>query len=354
MRTLLKSSLIAWSTALALALAASPAAADEPAPVAATASSSLPSDGEAIRQNALDGDESTAFATEGPAAEGDHLTLTFDEPVALDRVRVLAGSDDPIADAALEVSGDGERFEPLADVEDGEAVAEPGGRRVKALRIRVSGSADRPLVVREIAIESVPPVARFAVPIEFIATSDDPEMSDWVERAARACERAYPMLAEELRSEGYTPPRVVRMNLSNDYRGVAATGGDRIVGSVRYFRDHPDDVGAMVHEAAHVVQSYRGRRNPGWLVEGVADYVRFFKYEPENLGRIDPDRARYDASYRVSAAFLAYLVDRYDPELVRALNAAMRERRYDPSIFEERTGKPLEELGAEWKASLRP
>ena len=79
----------------------------------------------------------------------------------------------------------------------------------------------------------------------------------------------------------------------------------------------------MVHEAAHVVQSYRGHGNPGWLVEGVADYVRFFKYEPENLGRIDPDRARYDASYRVSAAFLAYLADRYDPELVRSVNARL-------------------------------
>ena len=49
---------------------------------------------------------------------------------------------------------------------------------------------------------------------------------------------------------------------------------------MKYFKANPDDIGAMVHETVHCVQLYRGRGNPGWLVEGVADYVRFFKYEP--------------------------------------------------------------------------
>ena len=68
----------------------------------------------------------------------------------------------------------------------------------------------------------------------------------------------------------------------------------------------PKDVGAMVHETVHCVQLYRGRGNPGWLVEGVADYVRFFKYEGGNIGiKLTPERAKYDASYRVTAAFHA-------------------------------------------------
>ena len=100
-------------------------------------------------------------------------------------------------------------------------------------------------------------------------------------------------------------------------------------------------------------QGYRTPNNPVWLIEGVADYVRFFKYEPGNLGRINPERARYDGSYRVTAVFLAYVSDRYNKELVRKLNQAMREGEYKEEVWKTLTKKTLSELGAEWKASLK-
>jgi hypothetical protein len=111
----------------------------------------------------------------------------------------------------------------------------------------------------------------------------------------------------------------------------------------------------MVHETVHCVQRYRrgGNRNPGWLVEGIADYIRFFKYEPGKLGRINPDRARYDGSYRVTAAFLAYVTEKYDKELVRKLNMAMRAGEYKEEVWKDCTGKTVQELGEEWKATLR-
>ncbi len=167
------------------------------------------------------------------------------------------------------------------------------------------------------------------------------------------CERAYPMINEELKSDGFKPPRLVRMTLKSSYDGVAMAGGGRITGSVRYFKDHPDDVGAMVHETAHIVQRYRTRGNPGWLVEGIADYVRFFKYEPGKIGRINANRARYNGSYRVTAAFLAYLTEKYDRELVRKLNKVMREGEYEAAIFKQLTGKNLQDLDKEWRATLR-
>ena len=124
---------------------------------------------------------------------------------------------------------------------------------------------------------------------------------------ARTCERAYPMINEELASEGFKPPQIIHLKLSKDYSGVAGTANDHIVGSVDYFRRHTKDVGAMVHETVHVVQAYRRGHRPGWLVEGISDYIRFFKFEPGKLGRINARTAHYDGSYRVSAAFLAYL-----------------------------------------------
>ena len=76
----------------------------------------------------------------------------------------------------------------------------------------------------------------------------------------------------------------------------------------------------MVHETIHVVQHYNSRSNPGWLVEGVSDYVRFFKFEPGKIGRINAARAHYNGSYRVTAAFLAFVTDKYDKQLVQKLN----------------------------------
>ena len=106
-----------------------------------------------------------------------------------------------------------------------------------------------------------------------------------------------------------------------------------------YHRTGP--VGAMVHETVHCVQNYRGRGLPGWLVEGIADYVRFWKYEPGKAGRLTPERARYDGSYRVTAAFLAYVSDKYDPKLVTKLNAEMFIARRKPSRVVLSTNEPL-------------
>jgi hypothetical protein len=179
-------------------------------------------------------------------------------------------------------------------------------------------AAQQPLVLRELTVLSEPAVTPFEYPVEFVVdVADAPEMQAWAENVARVCERQYRMINEELASEGFRPRRVVTMKLSKDYRGVAAAGRGRITGSVRFFQDHPEDIGAMVHETVHIVQDYRGRRNPGWLVEGVADYIRFFIYEPDNIGRLNPRRARYDGSYRISARFLAYLTEKYDRQIVK-------------------------------------
>ncbi|HEV3120878.1 MAG TPA: basic secretory protein-like protein, partial [Isosphaeraceae bacterium] len=189
-------------------------------------------------------------------------------------------------------------------------------------------------------------------PVEFIVdVTDAPEMREWAESVARICARAYPMINEELKSNGFKARHVITMRLSSDYTGVAAASGGHITGSVKFFKEHPDDVGAFVHETAHIVQAYRGN-NPSWLTEGIADYVRFFKFEPGKLGPIDPERAHYNQSYRVSAAFLAYLTDNYDKRTVLKLNTILREGQYKAEAFEQLTGKTLEQLDEEWRASL--
>jgi hypothetical protein len=107
----------------------------------------------------------------------------------------------------------------------------------------------------------------------------------------------------------------------------------------------------------HVVQQYgRARRanpnatrTPGWIVEGIPDYIRWFLYEPETRGaeitRRNLERARYDASYRITGNFLDWVVTTFDRDLVRNLNAAAREGQYRESLWETWTGQRLETLG---------
>lgn len=325
------------------------------APVGARVESTLATSGERVRQDAFDGDDATSYATE-PATAGDHaVALVFDEPVLVKSIEVRTGGDDGagrVDGGTLEGSADGQAFEKLADFHEGVAKADPK-RKLKAVRVVPEKGAEGPLAIREFVVDSDPAVRRFAFPVEVVVDElEAPGMRGWAEKAARECERFYDRINEALRSDGYKPPRIIRMSLKDGIDVPAYAGGDRVTGSVEWFKDHPDDVGAMIHETTHIIQNYRGRRNPGWLVEGVADYVRFVLYEPENIGGLNPQRAKYDDSYRVTARYLDYIVRKYDEDFVLKLNKAMREGKYSDDLFKEATGKTSEELGAEWKASL--
>ena len=86
-------------------------------------------------------------------------------------------------------------------------------------------------------------------------TADAPDLKPWAESTARACERAYAMINDELGSDGSRPPRRIWLALSTSYRGVAKMSGDHIVGSADHFRGHRKDVGAIVHETVHVARA---------------------------------------------------------------------------------------------------
>jgi hypothetical protein len=337
--------------------AAEPAPAPRAAvPVTAVVESSLPTGGDHIRQFAFDSNPDTCFASAKNAAKGDYFTLTFDKPVSLKSVRATTGKPkggEALTDGVLEISPDGKAFDELAKFADGEASSKPAGM-VKIIRIRVTEDLKHPLVIREIRVDSDPAISVFKYPIEFVVdVADAPEMKEWAEKVARVCEKQYPMICDELMSDGFKPVTVIHMSLKSSYNGVAFASGDRITGSVKYFKSHLDDIGAMVHETVHCVQLYRGRGNPGWLVEGIADYYRFFKYEPGKLGiKLNPERAKYDGSYRTTAAFLAFATEKYDPQIVRKLNAIMRGGKYKEDVWKEITGKTAEELGREWQKSL--
>lgn len=202
-----------------------------------------------------------------------------------------------------------------------------------------------------------------------VDATEAPDLREWVERELAPTVSAwYPRLAELLGSEGYRPPERVMLRFRDDLGGTpAAAGGAGVSLNAGWFRRERgrEAAGCVIHELVHVVQAYGSPRAdgarpapaPGWVVEGIADYVRWFLFEPQSRGaeitESNQARARYDGSYRVSANFLDWVSRRYDRELVRKLNAVAREGRYAAGLWREWTGKEVEELGELWLAEHR-
>ena len=203
-------------------------------------------------------------------------------------------------------------------------------------------------------LAALPPAAasqeKFEIKMDY---SEVPEMKEWAEKAKEAMEKCYPIFAEKLKSAGYTPPRVVSVKIKKDMKGIAGTAGSRIEAAADWFKKRPEDTGALVHELAHAIQSYP-KYYPVWLVEGIADYLRFWMYEPEaRRPKLNPDKIKYKDGYQPAGAFLAWLEKKYDPQIVSKLNAACRETRYTDDLFKDATKKPLDDLWEEFRESLR-
>ncbi|WP_316782599.1 basic secretory protein-like protein [Pedobacter frigiditerrae] len=164
--------------------------------------------------------------------------------------------------------------------------------------------------------------------------------------------KVYPELANDFNKN--TAKEVV-FHVDTAYTAVAATGGGRIVYNPQWFVKNPGDIDVVTHEVMHVVQSYGGGSGPGWLTEGIADYVRF-KYGVDNAGAkwalpaFKPEHS-YKNAYRVTARFLNWLETNGNRGIVVKLDNAMRSHTYKDTIWKDLTGKTVDELWATYAAN---
>jgi hypothetical protein len=94
-------------------------------------------------------------------------------------------------------------------------------------------------------------------------------------------------------------------------------------------------------------------------VEGIADYIRLTHFETQApKPKLDPDKASYKDAYKTTAMFLEWIENTHSKGLVAKLNVALRQGTlgsgvYREAMFQEITGKTLDDLWKEFAETLR-
>lgn len=183
--------------------------------------------------------------------------------------------------------------------------------------------------------------------------SEVPELYDWtVNKLVDVVKKSYPQIVKVLDAHEVAPKKVTVV-FKRDIKPLAYCSGSKIVVKRDWIVKYPNDVGCVVHELVHVAQNGY-RKTPGWICEGIADYVRFYVCEPNTDRTIfNPAKIKYSDSYRISANFINF-VEKMRPGTVKELNRVCHKGKYNEETFwAERFNKSLHDLGEEWKKSHR-
>jgi hypothetical protein len=188
-----------------------------------------------------------------------------------------------------------------------------------------------------------------------VDTNDAPDLAEWGMNAGKLCVDWLPKIAALLPDDKFEPPKSVTLLFDPNLKGVAHAANGRITIAAEWVRAHPGDWGMVIHELTHIVQDYRGG-GEGWLTEGIADYIRHrhFEKNAESLAkRIDPAKSSYKEAYTTAAAFLLWLEEKKNKDIVRNLNAASRAGTYTPELFTHYCGSAVDALWKEFMAEVK-
>jgi hypothetical protein len=136
-------------------------------------------------------------------------------------------------------------------------------------------------------------------------------------------------------------------------RGIAYSHNGEIHASSAYFARYKkgdlryEILGVLYHEATHLWQS----GGKSWVIEGIADYVRFRSgYFP--VSNRHPG-GKYDSSYQITGFFFDW-VEGKQPGFVYRLNQRLGKEKFSEAWIAELTGKDVQTLWTEYQAAIAP
>lgn len=180
----------------------------------------------------------------------------------------------------------------------------------------------------------------------------DPEFAPTVGRLTALFYEGYPRLLERFDNPKKPASRQITLMFKQGLRVPAFCSGAQITVSTDWLTRHPEDVALLTHELTHAVQAYPVGE-PGWLIEGIADYARHLYGPKEQAGWRLPERLlprhSYKDSYRVTARFLVWLDQRH-PGTVDKLHRRLQDREFALDDFRTFTGKTVDAL---WQECVR-
>ncbi len=200
------------------------------------------------------------------------------------------------------------------------------------------------------------PVRKAVVPKVVLDVKQAPEAAHWAAGAKRVVELWYSILYEILYPGGYAPPRTITIIFKDPTKFLAYTiaSKNEITISAKWVRDHPDDIGMVIHELTHIVQSYPESKGVKifWITEGIADYVRYYDFEPEKDFYFNRKNSYLDG-YGMAATFLHWIDCTRGPHVVEKLNARLAIGAYNDDLFENYAHEPLADLWTAFKPTLQ-
>ncbi len=178
-----------------------------------------------------------------------------------------------------------------------------------------------------------------------VVNVEDPQFPDAVKKKMiNAFFKVYPKLSGDFNPKSAKSVTFIIKEMD----GVAYSAGGKIVFSSNWMKNSQgNDIDVVTHEAMHIVQAYRSG-GPGWITEGIADFVRY-KYGIDNKGSGwalpgFSENQKYTDSYRVTARFFAWLETNVKKSVITDLDAVMRDGKYTPDTWKDLTGKTVDEL----------
>jgi hypothetical protein len=141
--------------------------------------------------------------------------------------------------------------------------------------------------------------------------------------------------------------------------GVAYAAGDTITFSADYIGNYSNgksraDInfelnGVLTHESAHVWQYTNGG---GWLVEAMADYVRY-RGGFDKLSRRQRG-GNWNSPYTTGGFFIVWIEDKYDKDFGYKVNMGMKNQNFNYASFVQQiTGKPIDMVWQEYQNDIR-